>query len=297
MCARVCVLQATVCTQDRFEDDPAMLYGLLQSLLRRLGGAGGDRDDYDGAGGGAPCGTAAVGVGFGGARPSRAHAFIRSLASGRPRRLLRVYSQNVDGLEAAAGLNCGDRAGARRDVVLVHGTLTTCVCTACGRRCAFEEVAGAVRQGRVPRCPASLPPPRAPLRGVARAAKASCVEPRATRARCLGSAPAACAGEAPAATGAPCAPGAAAMGGEAAAAAAVAAAEPGTCGGVMRPDIVFFNEPTGASGGLMLSRDAAACDLVRRKTKHSVMHSRMLKLRAGDRDGHIPGGVHCVRAV
>jgi NAD-dependent deacetylase sirtuin 1 len=77
------------------------------------------------------------------ARPTRAHAWLAALdARGC---LARVYSQNVDGLEAAAGV-------AATRLVSCHGSLASATCTRCGRRArapALLAAAAAARGGVV----------------------------------------------------------------------------------------------------------------------------------------------------
>lgn len=76
--------------------------------------------------------------------PSLTHRFIAALeASGR---LLRQYTQNIDGLEAAAGVS---------QVVQCHGTLRTASCMRCGRRVPATAIADAIAARRVPSCEAS----------------------------------------------------------------------------------------------------------------------------------------------
>ena len=74
--------------------------------------------------------------------PPATHAFLRKLQERG--KLLRCYSQNVDGLEAAAGLD-GER------VVLCHGSLETASCAAC-RTVHTRGILGALRRGTPVRC-------------------------------------------------------------------------------------------------------------------------------------------------
>ncbi|MGC9071840.1 MAG: NAD-dependent protein deacetylase [Acidilobus sp.] len=56
-----------------------------------------------------------------------------------------VITQNIDGLHQAAG---------SRRVIELHGNARYAVCTECGRRYPVEEALSAVREGRLPTCPA-----------------------------------------------------------------------------------------------------------------------------------------------
>ncbi|GBG30078.1 NAD-dependent deacetylase sir2D [Hondaea fermentalgiana] len=74
--------------------------------------------------------------------PSRTHYFLRQLeVAGK---LGRVYTQNIDGLEEAAGI---------RRAVQCHGTLSKAHCLRCRRVCKASAFMADVRQGRVAECP------------------------------------------------------------------------------------------------------------------------------------------------
>ncbi|XP_071618255.1 NAD-dependent protein deacetylase sirtuin-3, mitochondrial isoform X2 [Heliangelus exortis] len=77
-------------------------------------------------------------------RPNYAHYFLRLLHD--KGLLLRLYTQNIDGLERAAGIP-PDR------LVEAHGTFATATCTACRRNFPGEDFRGDVLADRVPRCP------------------------------------------------------------------------------------------------------------------------------------------------
>ncbi|ETV69722.1 hypothetical protein, variant 2 [Aphanomyces astaci] len=76
--------------------------------------------------------------------PSLTHRFLRRLQD--QHQLLRVYSQNVDGLEAAAGVT---------NVIQCHGTLTTSSCMSCGyaldTTTALQRCKGS--KDHIPKCP------------------------------------------------------------------------------------------------------------------------------------------------
>ncbi|KAI0564281.1 Sirtuin [Gracilaria domingensis] len=80
-------------------------------------------------------------------RPSPTHFFLAELQ--RTNQLLRLYSQNIDGLERAAGVSKGR-------TVLCHGSFltATCIRSSCARRVPGSAIARDVRRARVPRCPA-----------------------------------------------------------------------------------------------------------------------------------------------
>lgn len=80
---------------------------------------------------------------FDGAQPSHAHAFLAALAARR--RLLRVYTQNIDGLEAAAGVPASR-------VVQCHGNMDSAVCAGCGAKGAMADVTAGLAAGKVARC-------------------------------------------------------------------------------------------------------------------------------------------------
>ena len=73
------------------------------------------------------------------ARPTCAHKWLAALDARAS--LARVYSQNVDGLETAAGV-----AAAR--LVFCHGSLASAACTGCGRRACAPALHAAVAAAR-----------------------------------------------------------------------------------------------------------------------------------------------------
>jgi NAD-dependent SIR2 family protein deacetylase len=77
------------------------------------------------------------------ARPSPAHCFISQLA--RRKKLLRNYTQNIDGLEVQAGVPSSL-------VVHCHGCLTESVCIRCQRRGDSSVLSGYLNTGAIPRC-------------------------------------------------------------------------------------------------------------------------------------------------
>ncbi|EQC33450.1 NAD-dependent deacetylase sirtuin 1 [Saprolegnia diclina VS20] len=75
--------------------------------------------------------------------PSRTHRFLRELHDAK--KLLRVYSQNIDGLEADAGVP---------NVVACHGSLATASCMLCGKNAPTStlRLSEVVAANAIPRC-------------------------------------------------------------------------------------------------------------------------------------------------
>ncbi|XP_074522882.1 NAD-dependent protein deacetylase sirtuin-3, mitochondrial [Halichoeres trimaculatus] len=77
-------------------------------------------------------------------RPNLTHYFVRLLHE--KGQLLRMYTQNIDGLERLAGIP-------PEMLVEAHGTFATATCTVCRRTYKGEELRSDVMSGTVPRCP------------------------------------------------------------------------------------------------------------------------------------------------
>ncbi|NP_001170802.1 NAD-dependent protein deacetylase sirtuin-3, mitochondrial [Oryctolagus cuniculus] len=77
-------------------------------------------------------------------RPNFTHYFLRLLHD--KRLLLRLYTQNIDGLERVAGIPASK-------LVEAHGTFASASCTVCRRCFPGEDFRGDVMADRVPRCP------------------------------------------------------------------------------------------------------------------------------------------------
>nr|XP_046252407.1 NAD-dependent protein deacetylase sirtuin-3, mitochondrial isoform X2 [Scatophagus argus]XP_046252417.1 NAD-dependent protein deacetylase sirtuin-3, mitochondrial isoform X2 [Scatophagus argus] len=77
-------------------------------------------------------------------QPNPTHHFVRLLHE--KRQLLRMYTQNIDGLERLAGIP-------PEMLVEAHGTFATATCTVCLRKYEGEELRPAVMSGMVPKCP------------------------------------------------------------------------------------------------------------------------------------------------
>ena len=81
---------------------------------------------------------------------------------------MRVYSQNIDGLESKAGLNVG--INPLSTAIPLHGSLCTCRCNKCGELSDFKEnVLEEALQGKVPDCPKCFE--RHPADGMRRSAR------------------------------------------------------------------------------------------------------------------------------
>ncbi|KIW38093.1 uncharacterized protein PV06_10060 [Exophiala oligosperma] len=78
---------------------------------------------------------------------SATHAFLALLqAKGK---LLTNYTQNIDGLETAAGVTTDK-------LIQCHGTLSTASCMSCGKAISARKYMAVVRQGNIPFCKCSL---------------------------------------------------------------------------------------------------------------------------------------------
>ncbi|KAH3666888.1 hypothetical protein OGAPHI_003338, partial [Ogataea philodendri] len=90
------------------------------------------------------------------ARPTKTHWFIQRLK--QHNKLLRCYTQNIDGLERHCELNTGvDTNWKNLDVVQLHGDLNRLSCTMCYQTFAWDEENSALLQdGELPECPTCL---------------------------------------------------------------------------------------------------------------------------------------------
>lgn len=77
-------------------------------------------------------------------QPNLTHYFIRLLHD--KGQLLRMYTQNIDGLERIAGIP-------PKMLVEAHGTFATATCTVCRRDYKGEELHADVMRGTIPKCP------------------------------------------------------------------------------------------------------------------------------------------------
>ncbi len=84
-------------------------------------------------------------------RFSPTHAFIALLQ--QKGKLLTNYSQNIDNLEAKAGIKPSK-------LVQCHGSFATASCVGCGYRCDGERLFPVIKAGKIPRCPRCAPKER-----------------------------------------------------------------------------------------------------------------------------------------
>eukprot|EP00037_Helgoeca_nana_P014715 m.137366 g.137366 ORF g.137366 m.137366 type:complete len:414 (+) comp22676_c0_seq1:278-1519(+) len=75
--------------------------------------------------------------------PSLTHRFFKLLVD--KRKLLRIYTQNIDGLEEAAGVP-------KAKITYCHGNLRTARCLKCKRKASAADLAPIVAKGEVPYC-------------------------------------------------------------------------------------------------------------------------------------------------
>lgn len=73
--------------------------------------------------------------------PSLSHRFIRDIEIHN--KLLRNYTQNIDGLESVAGVE---------RVVYCHGSFSTAHCLRCGANYSLEDIRPNIVTGKVPYC-------------------------------------------------------------------------------------------------------------------------------------------------
>lgn len=76
-------------------------------------------------------------------KPNLTHYFIRLLYD--KGQLLRMYTQNIDGLERLAGIPS-------KMLVEAHGTFATATCTVCRRDYNAEELRNDIMEGTIPKC-------------------------------------------------------------------------------------------------------------------------------------------------
>ncbi len=76
-------------------------------------------------------------------QPSPSHRFLSLLE--RKKLLLRVYTQNIDGLEEKAGVSS-------KKIVYAHGSLNTSSCLKCGHKVKADDVREEILNGNIPLC-------------------------------------------------------------------------------------------------------------------------------------------------
>ncbi|KAJ0342285.1 hypothetical protein COL922a_001315 [Colletotrichum nupharicola] len=72
------------------------------------------------------------------------HAFISMLQ--KKGKLLTNYTQNIDNLEANAGISADK-------MVQCHGSFATATCVQCGFKCVGDDIFPDIKAGKIPRCP------------------------------------------------------------------------------------------------------------------------------------------------
>lgn len=157
--------------------------------------------------------------------PSPCHNFLAWLNQNN--KLLRVYTQNIDGLEEKAGVDRGK-------VVYAHGSLLSATCLKCNARYKAADIAADVKEGRVPLC----------QRVKEKNTKEVSVNPqqqqqhsRPLRKRSFIQ-----------------------YSEEGFSSVVKDATNDGVCGGVVKPDITFFGEKLGSGVGLSLQKDWSKAD-------------------------------------
>jgi len=81
-------------------------------------------------------------------RPSDSHKLLRLLQDRK--QLLRVYSQNIDGLEEEAGV-------LTKKIVYAHGSLKWATCLSCKRKVPANELEESILEETIPYCQVALP--------------------------------------------------------------------------------------------------------------------------------------------
>ncbi|KAK6191844.1 hypothetical protein SNE40_003433 [Patella caerulea] len=76
-------------------------------------------------------------------RPNYIHYFVRVLYE--KGLLLRMYTQNIDGLERLAGIPASK-------LVEAHGTFATATCTLCGYKCDGDDIKDRILNDNIPKC-------------------------------------------------------------------------------------------------------------------------------------------------
>lgn len=104
----------SVFSRDTFEEDPKPFFSVASMILPPADG-----------------------------RYTPAHAFLRLLQD--KGKLLTLYTQNIDGIDLAAGIK-------REKLVQLHGSFETATCTNCLHRVKGEEIFAEIRNAQVPYC-------------------------------------------------------------------------------------------------------------------------------------------------
>lgn len=104
----------SIFSRDSFEQDPQPFFSVAAMILPPMDG-----------------------------RFTPAHAFLRLLQD--KDKLLTLYTQNIDGIDLAAGIR-------RSKLVQLHGSFETATCTSCEHRVKGEDIFPQIRKGEIPKC-------------------------------------------------------------------------------------------------------------------------------------------------
>eukprot|EP00804_Cyclotella_cryptica_P005654 CCRYP_000026-RA/>CCRYP_000026-RA protein AED:0.05 eAED:0.05 QI:91/1/1/1/1/0.66/3/1867/215 len=158
--------------------------------------------------------------------PSPSHKFLAWLDE--KKMLLRLYTQNVDGLEELAGVN-------KNKVVYAHGSLLNATCMKCGAKYTAQDIASDVKEGRVPMCTRS----KERKTKIATKNTAANLQDKPVHTRTLRKRSFQQYSEVDEIN---------------------TTANKSSCGGVVKPNITFFGEKLAGDVGLCLQRDYAKAD-------------------------------------
>jgi NAD-dependent SIR2 family protein deacetylase len=150
--------------------------------------------------------------------PSPCHHFLSWLDDNK--KLLRVYTQNIDGLEELANVS-------KSKVVYAHGSLMEATCLQCGHKYTASDIGEDVKEGRVPLCTRE----KKKLPTKEETAQDNKPHGRTLRKRSFRQY-----------------------------SEEWNDATEGTCGGVIKPNITFFGEKIGRDVGMCLERDYKKAD-------------------------------------
>ena len=177
--------------------------------------------------------------------PSDSHKLLALLE--KRKMLLRVYTQNIDGLESSAGVS-------NSKIVYCHGSLRSMSCSRCSRKNLplDKEVLTSIEAGSVPLCRVPLPPSRNPSVASGNASPVAAATPPRTSKRTK---------KRPRSVMEDCQPTHREQPDE------HRSDEPCTtadgkpcCGGVLKPGITFFGEPLDQSVGRKIESDQSKAD-------------------------------------
>ena len=160
-------------------------------------------------------------------QPSPSHNFLAWLD--KHGKLLRVYTQNIDGLEEQAGVDKGK-------VIYAHGSLLHATCTKCKAKYRTQDIAIDVNEGIVPLCSREKKTKKLQAKNAAKAAlpKKDLQQTRTLRKRSFQQ--------------------------YSEIDEFSSSTNNNICGGVVKPNITFFGEKLGSDVGLSLQKDYSRAD-------------------------------------